>query len=105
MYSRKKTEQIWLIEYGIGLLLHLCYCLWQYRGAYIVPLILLSILFYLPSVLCYFIQDKISGQTEQMIYLISLCGLILTFVMEVRSYAVLPQALVIYKYALFPLGL
>ena len=103
MYSRKKTEQIWLIEYGIGLLLHLCYCLWQYRGAYIVPLILLSILFYLPSVLCYFIQDKISGQTEQMIYLISLCGLILTFVMEVRSYAVLPQALVIYGVFMTPI--
>lgn len=90
--DKRRAGLIWLAEFGVGVIIHLVYCLMKFGTVNLDMAIRLSLYFYIPSVLLYFFRNKIEEDVIQFLWVISVNFYILTYATYVHSYSLITMA-------------
>ena len=91
MGSKRTIQRIWLVEYFVLMVAQLSHCFMsEYRSLFLESLII-SVVFYLPSLVFYIMKDRVKEEVEQIIN--SLCASVYIFVISLlfHTFSLLPE--------------
>ncbi len=95
MQTKKKTQLVYLVEYQVLTIVQIIYCLFHFRGEIIYKTLFLSVLLYVPLILCWIFNSKIKKSVEQGIYITAACFYVVLSGLVCHSFYLFPAMLLV----------
>ncbi|MCR4956458.1 MAG: response regulator [Lachnospiraceae bacterium] len=88
--SRKRVEQLWLIEYLFGILLHIGFVDWKFSGKFWKDTLICALCFYVPVIMLCFFGKYVPTLVEQIIFVVVASAFIVYMPIMVHSFSLFP---------------